>query len=127
IAGFGTHTGTLAAASDWGRPVEVERVRQSHRESYAHLAHASQVPRILLAPRPGSDALRYELGHPGLERPIGERSRPVTAHQSPSLAAGPPRQFDEYVLCDETEAVRPPGRSVAPALPEHLPFRLLAE
>jgi protein-L-isoaspartate(D-aspartate) O-methyltransferase len=127
LVGFGTHTGTVAAASDWGRPVEVKRVRPSHPESYEHLAHASEVPRFLLPLRAGSDDLRFELGHPRLERAIGVIYRPDTELQSHYFAAVLPRQFDEYVWFDETEAVRPLGRSVAPALPERHPFRLLAD
>ena len=127
LVGFGTHTGTVAAASDWDRPVEVKRVRPSLPESYEHLAHTSGVARFLLPLRDGSDALRYELGHPRLERAIGVIYRPETERQSHYFAADLPNQFDEYVWFDETEAVRPLGRPAAPSLPERHPFRLLAD
>ncbi len=34
LIGFGTHAGTVAAASDWDGPMEIKRVRPSHRDSY---------------------------------------------------------------------------------------------
>ena len=39
LIGFGTHTGTVAAASDWDGEMEVKRVRPSHRDSYERLCH----------------------------------------------------------------------------------------
>ena len=48
MIGFGTHTGTVAAASDWGGDVEIKRVRTSHRDSYERACHDASVPRFLL-------------------------------------------------------------------------------
>jgi erythromycin esterase-like protein len=39
LIGFGTHSGTVAAASDWDGPMEVKRVRPSHCDSYERLMH----------------------------------------------------------------------------------------
>ena len=39
--GFGTHAGTVAAAHDWGEPMEVMRVRPSTEGSWERLFHAS--------------------------------------------------------------------------------------
>src|SRR5947199_940799 len=39
LIGFGTHSGTVAAASDWDAPMEVKRVRPSSRDSYERLCH----------------------------------------------------------------------------------------
>lgn len=127
LVGFGTHTGTVAAASDWGEPVEVKRVRPSHAESYERLCHDSGLARFLLPLRHGSEALRYELGHPRLERAIGVIYRPETELQSHYFHADLPRQFDELVWFDESTAVRPLGRARAPELPQRHPFRLLAD
>jgi len=35
LIGFGTHTGTVAASSDWGGDMEIKRVRPSHRDTPA--------------------------------------------------------------------------------------------
>ena len=34
LIGFGTHEGTVAAASNWNEPMQVMRVRPSHPDSY---------------------------------------------------------------------------------------------
>ena len=54
LIGFGTHTGTVAAATDWDGDMEVKRVRPSHRDSYERLCHDAGVPRFLLDLRPST-------------------------------------------------------------------------
>jgi erythromycin esterase-like protein len=46
--GFGTHSDTVAASSDWDGDVEVKRVRPSHRDSYERICHDASVQRFLL-------------------------------------------------------------------------------
>src|SRR5439155_11848976 len=48
LIGFGTHTGTVAAATDWDGDMEVKRVRPSRRDSYERLCHDAGVARFLL-------------------------------------------------------------------------------
>ena len=48
LIGFGTHTGTAAAATDWNGEMEVKRVRPSREDSYERLCHDSGQPRFLL-------------------------------------------------------------------------------
>ncbi|HET6568318.1 MAG TPA: erythromycin esterase family protein [Rhodothermales bacterium] len=126
--GFGTHTGTVAAATSWGGSVEFKQVRPSHRRSYERLCHDSGVPKFFLPLRQTADPnLRHELMDPRLERAIGVIYRPETELQSHYFGAVLPQQFDEYVWFDETEAVRPLGLSTAPTLPERHPFALLVD
>jgi erythromycin esterase-like protein/dienelactone hydrolase len=127
LVGFGTHTGTVAAASNWGEPVEVKRVRPSHAESYERVCHDTDLARFLLPLRAGGETLRYELGHPRLERAIGVIYRPETELQSHYFHAALPSQFDEFVWFDESTAVEPLEQAQAPALPQRHPFRLLAD
>lgn len=104
--GFGTHTGTVAAATDWGGPMEVKKVRPSHPSSYERLCHDSGVPAFLLALRyPAREAVREELASPRLERAIGVIYRPETELQSHYFQAALPWQFDAYAWFDETRAV----------------------
>ncbi|MGB5416429.1 MAG: protein-L-isoaspartate(D-aspartate) O-methyltransferase [Polyangiales bacterium] len=106
--GFGTHTGTVAAATDWDGPMEIKKVRPSHPSSYERLCHDSGVPAFLLALRyPSRDAVREELASPRLERAIGVIYRPETELQSHYFQAALPWQFDAYVWFDETRAVDP--------------------
>jgi protein-L-isoaspartate(D-aspartate) O-methyltransferase len=104
--GFGTHSGTVAAATDWGGPMQIKTVRPSHPTSYERLFHDAAIPAFLLALRhPVRDAVREELASPRLERAIGVIYRPETELQSHYFQAALPWQFDAYVWFDETHAV----------------------
>jgi protein-L-isoaspartate(D-aspartate) O-methyltransferase len=123
LVGFGTDHGTVAAASEWGGPVETMDVRPSHRESYERLCHDAALPAFLLALRdPSRETVREELLPPRLERAIGVIYRPESELASHYFQASLPRQFDEYVWFDRTAAVSPLGRVPAAALPETYPF-----
>ena len=130
IIGFGTHTGTVAAARDWGEPMEVMRVRPSHPNSYEALGHAAGPPRFCLPLRnPADPDLRRELAGRRLERAIGVVYRPDTELQSHYFPASLPRQFDEWIWMDETEAVTPIGPELraelaARGMPDTFPFGL---
>ena len=122
LVGFGTHTGTVAAASDWGGDMEVKRVRPSHRDSYERLCHDAGVPAFLLDLR-RDEALRRRLLEPRLERFIGVVYRPDTERMSHYADASLPQQFDAFVWLDETSAVTPLGPEHAKGdAPETYPF-----
>jgi erythromycin esterase-like protein len=124
LIGFGTHVGTVAAASDWGGEMEVKRVRLSHRDSYERLCHDASVARFLLDL--GTDgALRRRLLDPRLERFIGVIYRPDTELMSHYSNASLPQQFDAFVWFDETSAVKPLAHgSAKPGVPDTYPFGL---
>ena len=126
LIGFGTHTGTVAAASDWGGDMEVKRIRPSHRDSYERLCHDSGVPRFLLdLEKERHEVLRRRLLEPRLERFIGVIYRPDTELLSHYADASLPQQFDAFVWFDETSAVTPLGSEHArPGAPETYPFGL---
>ena len=111
--GFGTHTGTVAAADDWDSPMRVKRINPSLAESYERLSHDSGVPRFLLDLREGENRQVWaKLLEPQLERFIGVIYRPETERWSHYSQAILPNQFDGWVWFDETEAVMPlPGET----------------
>jgi erythromycin esterase-like protein len=124
LIGFGTHSGTVAAATDWGGDMEVKRVRPSHRDSYERLCHDSGVPRFLLDLN-RHEPLRRRLLEPKLERFIGVIYRPDTELMSHYAEASLPKQFDAFVWFDETSAVTPLGPQHAkPGVPDTYPFGL---
>jgi protein-L-isoaspartate(D-aspartate) O-methyltransferase len=124
LIGFGTHAGTVAAASDWDGAMEVKTVRPSQADSYEQLCHQSGMPRFLLDL--GRDAaLRERLLHPRLERFIGVIYRPETELMSHYVEASLPQQFDAFVWFDETSAVTPLGPEHARlGVPDTYPFGL---
>jgi len=128
IIGFGTHTGIVAAATEWGGQVEFKQVRPSHHRSYEWLCHESGVQNFFLHLRtPTYPDIRSELSEPHLERAIGVIYRPETELQSHYFGAVLPQQFDEYIWFNETDAVHPLGETTAPDLPQRHPFALLID
>jgi protein-L-isoaspartate(D-aspartate) O-methyltransferase len=123
LIGFGTHTGTVAAATDWDGDMEVKRVLPSRRDSYERLCHDSGEKRFLLDLSPGRhEALRRRLAEPRLERFIGVIYRPDTELWSHYSQAVLPEQFDAWVWFDETQAVTPLGPEHHRGMPETYPF-----
>jgi protein-L-isoaspartate(D-aspartate) O-methyltransferase len=126
IAGFGTHTGTVAAARDWDEPMELRPIRPSLEGSYERVCHDSGVADFLL-PQRAADAdprAREGLETPRLERAIGVVYRPETELQSHYFRARLPRQFDEYVWFDVTRAVTPLPTTKLEGVPDTYPFGL---
>jgi protein-L-isoaspartate(D-aspartate) O-methyltransferase len=123
ILGFGTDHGTVAAAHDWGGPMERMRVRPARGDSYERICHDAGVPAFLLHLRdPVRRDLVDELQPVRLERAIGVVYRPQTELESHYFQAILPEQFDGYIWFDETSPVDPLGASeVAAAEAEH-PF-----
>jgi putative phosphoribosyl transferase len=115
LIGFGTHTGTVAAASEWDGPMEVMAVRPSCPGSYELLCHEAGIERGLLDLRAGHDeGLRRVLLQPRLERYIGVIYRPDTERWSHYAQATLAEQYDAFVWLDQTRAVTPlPGESRA--------------
>ena len=123
LIGFGTHAGTVSAASDWGGPMEVKEVRPSRADSIEGQFHTAGVPRAVLhLGVPGE--LRRRLRDPRLQRFIGVIYRPETELQSHYAEVELPGQFDAYVWFDRTSAVTPLPSAQAHDVPETWPFGL---
>jgi len=121
--GFGTDHGTVAAASEWGGPLEVKRLQPAHIDSYERLFHEVETDSLLLPlARPMDESVRNRLLAERFERAIGVIYRPETEMQSHYFYASLPRQFDEYVWFDETHAVEPLTRESVSGLPDTFPF-----
>lgn len=131
LIGCGTHTGTVAAASEWDGEMEVMTVNPSRPDSWEYVAHSTGIPSFVLDLRPGyaDPALRQAVAEepPRLERFIGVIYRPETERISHYSQAHLHNQFDAYVWFDRTSAVQPLER-IQPATPlgkeETYPFGL---
>ena len=123
--GFGTHGGTVAAASEWDAPMQTMTVRPSLANSYEALCHESGEPRFLLSLRqPGRAGLISGLSTPRLERAIGVIYRPDTELQSHYFQAELPHQFDEYIWFDRSKAIAPLPVKELEGMPDTYPFGL---
>jgi erythromycin esterase-like protein len=123
LVGFGTHGGTVAAASEWDGPMQVKTIQPALSNSYEQLCHATAMPRFLLGLRGRDDLCGPKgLGKPRLERAIGVIYRPETERASHYFEANLPQQFDEYVWFDDTRAVTPLETTEIKGLPDTYPF-----
>ena len=126
LIGFGTHSGTVAAADDWDDPMRVKQVRPSLDGSHERMSHDAGVGRFLLDLRQeaiGAE-LRAQLAEPRLERFIGVIYRPETERWSHYSEAVLPKQFDAWVWFDETSAVTPLPGEQRPGADDTYPFGL---
>lgn len=125
LIGFGTHRGSVAAATEWGGPVEFKSVQPSLPDSWERVAHDSRLPAFLLGMRnPRSRELKNVLQQQRLERAIGVIYRPESERLSHYFNARLGKQFDEYIWFDESHAVRPLNTKLLAGVPETYPFGL---
>ena len=125
LIGFGTDRGTVAAASDWGEPMEVKTVRPARRDSYEYAFRKTGLNRALADWRRKPDGeLATALREPLLERAIGVVYRPDTEYLSHYFEAVLAEQFDAYVWFEETHAVTPLPAGRPHGAPETYPFGL---
>ena len=125
LIGFGTDTGTVAAASDWGADMEIKTIRPARGDSYEHAFRRTGVARSLTDWRsPGRRDLADRLRQPMLERAIGVVYRPESELLSHYFEAVLAEQFDAFVWFEQTRAVTPLGRERPRGAPETYPFGL---
>jgi erythromycin esterase-like protein len=103
IIGFTTHTGTVAAADDWGEAAKIKKVRPAHKDSYELIFHETDLPAFFLDLR--DEEIAEALSRPQLTRAIGVIYRPETERASHYFAARLSEQFDGIIHFDETTAV----------------------
>lgn len=128
--GFGTHTGTVAAAKNWGDSMKVMNVNNSIEGSYENLCHKTRIPNFTLPLRKkDSDIkLRELLSTPKLERAIGVIYRPQTERMSHYFQAVLPSQFDEYVWFNTSKSVTPiDAKNISTKLLDIHPFDVIDE
>jgi len=123
--GFGTDTGTVAAASDWDAPMQIMQVRPARDDSYEQLFRRSGHARALFDWRAHNrTTLREALSDIRLERAIGVIYRPDSELLSHYFQADIGAQFDAFVWIETTRAVTPLPTGHAQDRPETYPFGL---
>ncbi len=125
LIGFGSHTGTVAAASDWGGSMEIKEVQPSLPESWERCCHDTNIERFMLGLRqPADPRLRGRCQETRLERAIGVIYRPETERASHYFLANLADQFDEYIWFNRSEAVAPLDSERLRGMPDTYPFGL---
>jgi len=125
LIGFGTDHGTVAAADDWGDPMQIKTVRPARTDSWEYGFHKSGISTCLMDWRTTENAeLLQAFAEPRLERAIGVVYRPeteLTSHYFKSILKD---QFDAYLWFDETKAVTPLSRKLPDGAADTYPFGL---
>jgi erythromycin esterase-like protein len=125
LVGFGTDTGTVAAASDWGADMEIKSIRPAREDSYEHVFRRTGIARSLTDWRKADTAkIRELLREPRLERAIGVVYRPETELHSHYFEAVLSEQFDCWIWFEQTSPVTPLGHEKPHGAPETYPFGL---
>ncbi len=130
LLGFGTHAGTVAAASDWDAPMQVMRVNPSRPDSVERLFHdagtlepaAACSLLDLRAAGHRHGEVRDALAPERLERYIGVVYRPDTERWSHYAASSLSRQYDAWTWFDRTRAVDALADGHGRGVPETWPF-----
>jgi len=125
LIGFGTDRGLVAAASEWGGPMEVKVIRPARSDSWEHAFRHAGFARSLTDWRsPARRMLAQRLRRPLLERAIGVVYRPESELLSHYCEAVLAEQFDAYVWFEETRPVTPLGGERPLGAPKTWPFGL---
>lgn len=126
LIGFGTDTGTVAAASDWGADMHIKTVQPARHDSWEHAFRRTGLARTLTEWRTrGKEQLANALREETLlERAIGVIYRPETELTSHYFEAVLADQFDAWVWFEQTKAVTPLGHERPHGAPETYPFGL---
>ena len=106
LIGFGTHAGTVAAATDWDGKMEIKTVRPSLEDSIEHCFYRSGKACGLLDFSRDVE-LTNALALARLQRFIGVIYRPETERYSHYATASLSRQYDAYVWFETTRAITP--------------------
>ena len=122
LIGFGTDNGTVAAAPEWGGAMQVMQLQPTHADSYERLCHDVKMDNFLLPLRhPIKDITRNKLLVERLQRAIGTTYDPEAELKKHYFYASLPRQFDEYIWFDETQAVKPSNRETVKGVADTFP------
>jgi protein-L-isoaspartate(D-aspartate) O-methyltransferase len=123
LIGFGTHSGTVACASEWDGVMEVKEIKPSLPDSFERLCRDSGKQSFLLDFRRGT-ALADALAPLRPERYIGVIYRPDTERLSHYMDSAVSRQFDAFVWFERTSAVTPLNarEDTSDGVPDTFPF-----
>ncbi|HEY9040155.1 MAG TPA: erythromycin esterase family protein [Roseovarius sp.] len=125
LIGFGTASGTVAAASEWDAPMEIMTVRPPRPGSIEALCHDVEEDRFLFDFRKaGNEAMRRILAQARLERYIGVIYRPESERASHYSHANLSDQYDAFVWFGRTNAVTSLAAVAAEGEDETYPFGL---
>ncbi|MBD0295340.1 MAG: erythromycin esterase family protein [Flavisolibacter sp.] len=120
IIGFGSYTGSVIAAAEWGKPIQRMEVPPAINGSWEHLLHAlSPADKIILSSELRDIALlNRSIGH----RAIGVVYNPHMEQLGNYVPSVLPKRYDAFVYLDKTTALHPIGVTVTDEPPDTYPW-----
>jgi erythromycin esterase-like protein len=118
IVGFGSHSGTVIAANQWGGNIETMKVPEAKKGSWEDILHRMGAENKILF----SNELKQNAS---LMKSIGHRA--IGVQYSPNFESGNyvptviPNRYDAFIFIDKTTALRPIPTVVANEPPDTYP------
>ncbi|MFE8699465.1 erythromycin esterase family protein [Cytobacillus sp. FJAT-54145] len=102
--GFGTYKGTVTAAREWGKTVEVMKVPEGQSGSWEDYLHQAEgIDKILIFNNENKELFRDWIGH----RAIGVVYNPEYEQYGNYVPSRISERYDAFVFVDETKALSP--------------------
>jgi erythromycin esterase-like protein len=105
IVGFGTYSGTVVAAQQWGAPYQVMNIPPAQAGSWEDLLHKTGPHNRLLLSKElqGLNFLKNRIGH----RAIGVVYHPHREQYGNYVPSILPNRYDAFIFIDRTKALHP--------------------
>ncbi|PEZ80415.1 protein-L-isoaspartate O-methyltransferase [Bacillus sp. AFS017274] len=113
ITGFGTYTGTVIAADEWGMDLEIKTVPPAINGSWEEAMHLSGAyDKLLIFTDENRQLFQDRLGH----RAIGVVYRPEYEQYGNYVPSVMSDRYDAFIYIDETQALHPLVHETAPVV-----------
>jgi erythromycin esterase len=113
LVGFGTHSGTVIAAREWGEPMQIMAVPNAIEGSWDNVLHDinnGNDTLLVFKGSNGQDSKKYESTSEGTKR--GQRAIGVVYHPEYEaygnyVPSNLEKRYDAFLYIDKTQALRP--------------------
>jgi erythromycin esterase-like protein len=105
IVGFGSYSGTVIAADEWGAPMKKIQVPKAVPGSWEHILHSASVADKIIFSKDIRE--QKSLKRPINHRAIGVVYHPNLEHRGNYVPSTIPRRYDAFLFIDQTEALHP--------------------
>ncbi|WP_260287980.1 erythromycin esterase family protein [Peribacillus aracenensis] len=113
ITGFGTYTGTVIAADEWGVDLEIKTVPPALNGSWEEAMHLSGAyDKLLIFTDENRQLFQDRIGH----RAIGVVYRPEYEQYGNYVPSVMSERYDAFIYMDETQALHPLVHETAPVV-----------
>jgi erythromycin esterase-like protein len=105
VVGFGSHSGSVIAATSWGVPYGVMNLPAAQKDSWEHMLHAmgDGNKMVLSAEIRGIPRLQQAIGH----RAVGVVYRSQLESRGNYVPSVIPKRYDAFLFIDKTNALHP--------------------